>query len=68
MHIHADDDMSLMEFKTFCRNAWNEAKHNFVTIDLTNGRLNGKYRNKLDCFYLPGVPGAIDSGCNKTES
>ena len=47
MHIHADhcdDDMSLMEFKTFCQNVWNDAKHNFVTIDLTNGRLNGKYR------------------------
>ena len=58
MHIHADhcgDDMSLNEFKTFCRKVWNGGKHNFVTIDLTSTKLNGKYRKNLDCFYLPGI-------------
>ena len=38
MYIHADhcdDDISLNEFKAFCREVWNSGKHNFVTIDLT---------------------------------
>ena len=58
MHIHADhcdDDMSLQEFKDYCRKVWTEANHAFVTIDLTSGKLNGKYRKNLDCFYLPRV-------------
>ena len=58
IHIHADhcdDDMSIEEFKKFCRNVWSEGKHNFVTIDLTSEKLNGKYRKNLDCFYLPGI-------------
>ena len=58
MHIHADhcnDDMSLKEFRTFCRKVWDSGKHNFVTIDLTSEKLNGKYRKNLDCFYLPGI-------------
>ena len=57
-HIHADhcdDDMSFQEFKTFCRKVWHSGKHNFVTIDLTSEKLNGKYRKNLDCFYLPGI-------------
>ena len=56
-HIHADhcgDDMPLDEFKKFCRKVW-EARHNFVTIDLTSEKLQGKYRKNLDCFYLPGI-------------
>ena len=56
MHIHADhcdDDMTLQEFKDYCRKVWNGANHNFVTIDLTSGKMNGKYRKNLDCFYLP---------------
>ena len=43
MHIHADhcdNDKSLQEFKDYCRKVWNEANHNFVTID---------------CFYLPRI-------------
>ena len=55
-HIHADhcdDDMTLNEFKSFCRDSWNSGKHNFVTIDLTSDKLNGKYRKNLDCFYFP---------------
>lgn len=60
MHIHADhcdDDMSITEFKKFCRSTW-ESKYNFVTIDLTSDKLNGKYRKNLDCFYLPGINNA----------
>ena len=54
IHVdHCDDDMSLQEFKDYCRKVWNEAIHNFVTIELTSGKLNGKYRKNLDCFYLP---------------
>ena len=57
VHIHADHcdgDMALEEFKRFCRTVW-EIKHQFVTIDLTSGKLGGKYRKNLDCFYLPGI-------------
>lgn len=57
-HIHADhcdDDMTLNEFKSFCRDSWNGGKHNFVTIDLTSDKVSGKYRNNLDRFYLPGI-------------
>ena len=55
MHIHADhcgDDMSLQEFKDYCRKVWNGANHNFVTIDLTSGKMNEQYRKNLGCFYL----------------
>ena len=36
-HIHKDhaSDISLDEFKKFCRKCW-ETKHNFVTIDLSS--------------------------------
>ena len=47
--------MLIDEFKTFCRSVWGAAKHNFVTIDLTSDRLNGKYRENLDRFYFPGI-------------
>ncbi len=51
---HCDDDMTFEEFKSFCRKVW-ATRHNFVTIDLTSGKLAGKYRQNLDCFYLPGI-------------
>ena len=57
-HIYADHcegDMSLEEFKRFCRTVWEDGPHQFVTIDLTSKKLGGKYRKNLDCFYLPGV-------------
>ena len=47
--------MSIEEFKKFCRRVWDTAKHNFVTIDLTTEKMNGKYRKNLDCFYLPCI-------------
>lgn len=50
---HCDGDMSLDEFKTFCRTVWNSAPHQFVTLDLTSDKWNGKYRKNLDCFYFP---------------
>ena len=47
--------VSVEEFKRFCRTVWEECPHQFVTIDLTSKKLEGKYRKNLDCFYLPGV-------------
>ena len=61
---HCDGDMLIDEFKTFCRNVWGAAKHNFVTLDLTSNKLNGKYRKKLDCFYLPGIYTTHDGRVN----
>ena len=60
-HIYADhcsSDMSIKEFKEFCKKVWTPATHNFVTIDLTSSKTNGKYRIKLDCFYIVN-----DSSC-----
>ena len=53
-HIHRDHctDIPFEEFKEFCQTVWSE-KHNFIAIDLTSNRYNGKYRKKLDTFYLP---------------
>ena len=54
-HIHADHcegDMTLNEFKSFCKQVWSTL-HNFVVIDLTSEKLNGKYRQNLDTFYFP---------------
>jgi len=52
--------MSLDEFKTFCHRIWNadadatkEQTHDFVTIDLSSTKLNGRYRKNLDDFYFP---------------
>ena len=50
---HCDGDMSLDEFKKFCRTVWNSGPHQFVTLDLTSDKWNGKYRKNLDCFYFP---------------
>ena len=57
-HIYADHcegDMTLDEFKRFCRKVWSTAPHQFVTIDLSSEKLEGKYRENLDTFYLPGI-------------
>ena len=48
---HCDDVMTIDELKAFCRRVWAD-KHNFVTLDLTSTKLNGKSRKSLDCFYL----------------
>ena len=56
-HIHADhcaSDISLSVFKQFCHGVWGAgAGHNFVTIDLTSTRMNGKYRQNFIRFYFP---------------
>ena len=57
-HIYADHcegDMTLDTFKQFCRKVWNAAPHQFVTIDLSSEKLEGKYRQNLDIFFLPGI-------------
>ena len=41
---HCDGDMSLAEFKRFCRTVWTSGSHQFVTIDLTSDKTHGKYR------------------------
>ena len=53
-HIHKDHctDISLDEFKRFCRKCW-ETKHNFVTIDLSSEKCAGKYRMNFNYFYVP---------------
>ena len=53
-HIHKDHctDISLEEFKSFCRKCW-KSKHNFVTIDLSSEKCMGKYRMNLNMFYIP---------------
>ena len=50
---HCDGDMSLAEFKRFCKTVWSSGDHQFVTLDLTSDKFNGKYRKNLDCFYFP---------------
>ena len=54
-HIHADHctDIDIKEFKKFCHTVWNEQRYNFVTIDLTSSKFNGKYRENFDKFYFP---------------
>ena len=56
-HIHADhcSDITVEEFRNFCKNVWEERRHNFITIDLTSKTRNGKYRKNLDTFYLPNI-------------
>ena len=55
-HIYSDHcsfDMDLDEFKEFCHHVWDEGAHNFVTIDLSSTKFNGRYRKNLDDFYFP---------------
>jgi hypothetical protein len=49
---HASTDMTIEEFRTLCKTAW-ELPHGFVVIDLSSPKNNGKYRSGLDCFYFP---------------
>ena len=51
---HCDGDMTLSEFKEFCRKVWN-TDHSFVTLDLTSDVNNGKYRKNLDTCYFPTI-------------
>ena len=49
---HCDGDMTLNEFKSFCRKVWS-TDHHFAVIDLTSEKSKGKYRMNLDTFYVP---------------
>ena len=49
---HVSGDMSLDEFRQFCKKGW-EKPYGFVVIDLTNDKNNGKYRHGFDTFYFP---------------
>ena len=53
-HIYQDHctDIDFQEFKQFCKLCW-ETKHNFVVIDLTSHKFNGKYRCNFNKFYIP---------------
>lgn len=53
-HIHADHctDIDINEFKEFCQTIWSN-RYDFVTIDLSSSKYNGKYRKNLDEFYFP---------------
>ena len=52
-NFHRDHctDLNKSEFNSVCREAWREP-YNFVTIDLTSGLENGRYRKNLDEFYF----------------
>ena len=54
-HIHADHctDIDIKEFKDFCNTVWSRKRYNFVTLDLTSSKFNGKYRENFDIFYFP---------------
>lgn len=44
-------DMSFNKFKDICSIAWKEP-YGFITIDMTRKSNNGKYRNKIDHFFI----------------
>ncbi|VDI13122.1 Hypothetical predicted protein [Mytilus galloprovincialis] len=52
-HIRRDHcgDITKEQFDALCNHCWSEP-HGFVTIDLTSTKANGKYRCKLDEFYV----------------
>ena len=50
----ASTDMLIKEFKQFCHEVWND-DYNFITIDLTKKKNNGKYRKILNTLYLPST-------------
>jgi len=49
---HMTGDMRLQEFKDFCYKGW-QKPHDFITLDLSSSRNNGRYRHGLDEFYIP---------------
>ena len=46
--------MILKEFKQFCHEVRND-DYNFITIDLTKKKNDGKYRKNLNTLYLPST-------------
>lgn len=49
---HVSSDMSKEDFRYLCKETWKEP-HSFVVIDLTNEKDEGKYRKRLNRFYIP---------------
>jgi len=49
---HVSSDMSKEDFRYLCKETWKEP-FNFVVIDLTSEKDEGKYRMRLDTFYIP---------------
>ena len=49
---HVGSDMTKEEFRQLCKTAW-EKQHEFVIIDLSSKKNNGKYRSGLDEFLIP---------------
>ena len=45
-HQLASTDMKIGEFKKFCHDTWLK-DYNFITIDLTKNKNNGKYQKKF---------------------
>ncbi len=52
---HCEGDMTMSEFKQFCRRVWSTAPNQFITIDLSGerGPNSGKYRENLSRFFTP---------------
>ena len=50
--------MTKDEFRQLCKTAW-EKQHEFVIIDLSSKKNNGKYRSGLDGGFLPALAGWI---------
>lgn len=48
---HVSTDMTKEDFSKLCKTAW-EKPHEFVVIDLTSKKNNGKYRAGLDNFCI----------------
>jgi len=48
---HVSQHMTKEQFKKLCKHAWSKP-HNFVVIDLTSPKHNGKYRSGFDNFYI----------------
>lgn len=49
---HVSHDMSIEEFRKLCKNVWSKP-HNFLVIDLSSSKHDGKYRKNFDEFYFP---------------
>lgn len=49
---HVSIDMTKDEFRSLCKQCWSKP-YGFVVIDLSSDKNNGKYRYKLDTFFIP---------------
>ena len=49
---HVGSHMTKEEFRQLCKTDW-EKQHEFVIIDLSSKKRDGKYRSGLDEFYIP---------------